>query len=683
MFKPFADSARAIASGPLTWKTWTGLITVPVLILSLLTWAYWSPGADHGTATAAIVNDDKPVKVNGQTIPLGRQLAGILSHSEDSAYRWVLTDADDAEAGLADGGYAATVTIPEDFSRRATSTATQPPLDAARATLRVRTSDATGAADPRLVTAIATATQDSLDNQIVETYLDNIYVAFTTIHDKLGEAADGASQLADGTSQLSDGAGELADGAAQLDTATAELSRGADQLASGTGELADGSAQLSSGLSQAERDTAQLPRLTQRLADGAEQVAQGNEQLASVVVPLANRIIDAIDALPSAREAAREFRRLADDCAAGGGSPGFCRGLDRAADRFETNAGKLDGARETIRQAAVDARDAVRDLASGARQVADGNATLASRAGELAGGIASAADGARQLDSGIQQADTGARQLATGAGRLSTGAGNLSTGADQLSDGAKEVDDGARELASGLNQVRDQVPSYTKDERAHLKTVAADPTDADASRTGIGPLALTLFVAMALWALALATYIVTRAVPAAVLTARAATWRIILRTAVPGSCAAVLAALALTVIAVPVLGLGIMRALGFGAVALLAALTFVSLNQAAVAIFGRAGRLASLTVLLLTAATGVISTLPSPLYAVAGYLPTHAATLALRGTVTDTHALMLTGTVQLAAWLAVGTLATIVITDRRRYLSTRQLRRGTVLPAAT
>jgi putative membrane protein len=217
------------------------------------------------------------------------------------------------------------------------------------------------------------------------------------------------------------------------------------------------------------------------------------------------------------------------------------------------------------------------------------------------------------------------------------------------------------------------VPSYTDAERAHLKTVAADPSTATTDGTPIGTLALTLFAALALWALALATYIVTRAVPDAVLTAREPTWRIILRAAIPGATAAALAALAITAIAVPVLKLGFAGTIGFLLIALLAASAFVALNQAATAIFGRAGRIASLAVLVLAGATGVVSTLPGPLYALADYLPTHGAVLALRAAATDGTGLT-TGVAQLAAWLLVGTLVSILITDRRRYLSSRSVR---------
>ncbi|WP_371403496.1 YhgE/Pip family protein [Kribbella sp. NBC_00662] len=671
MFKPFANSARMPDAGPLTWRTWAGLIAVPILVMGLLTWAFWSPDSNHDTATAAVVNNDEPVKVDNQTIPLGRTLAGNLMNSTDSPYNWELTDSDDAEDGLANGKYAAVVTIPSDFSAKATSSATGKPLSAAQGVIDIRTSSTAGVADPVLASQVALATQQSLDQQVVETYLDNVYIGFTDIHGQLVKAADGATRLAAGTKKLVPGAQQVATGASQLSTAANQLASGSEQLASGTQQLASGSSQLSKGLTQAERDTAQLPALTKQLANGAEQVAQGNQKIASTVVPLANRVIAALDATPSAKTEAAKFQTLANQCS---GTPEFCRRLTTAAREFNATAGTIDATKAKVRANAVQIRDSVQALATGSRKVANGNAKLAEQAVPLTRGIAEAAQGSRKLAKGAASVNTGAQKLSTGASQLATGAAKLSTGAQQLSTGVGKVNTGAQQLATSLNDGRDQVPTYTADERNHLKTVAADPSIANLNSNSTGPLALALFAALALWALALATYIVTRAVPDAVLIAREPTWRIILRAAIPGATAAALAAGVITAIAVPVLGLGFGETVAFLGVTLLAACAFVSLNQAATAIFGRSGRLASVAVLILAAATGILSTLPSPFYGIAGYLPTHGAVLALRAVATDSPGLV-NGIVELATWLAIGTVVTIVVTDRRRYLSPRRLRR--------
>jgi YhgE/Pip-like protein len=188
---------------------------LPILVMSLLIWAFWSPGTNHGAAKAAVVNNDRAVTVNGQTPPLGRELAGNLTHSE-SAYSWVLTDADDARNGLARGDYGAVVTIPENFSAKATSSASSNPMEAGQAELRVQTSNATGVADPLISTQIAQIVLRTLNQQIVQTYLENVYLSFSTIHDQLDRAADGATQLADGADKLKTGAAQLSSGSRQL-----------------------------------------------------------------------------------------------------------------------------------------------------------------------------------------------------------------------------------------------------------------------------------------------------------------------------------------------------------------------------------------------------------------------------------------------------------------------------------
>ncbi|MBN1171535.1 MAG: YhgE/Pip family protein [Micromonosporaceae bacterium] len=677
-----ARAGRAAMVGGLAWKTRLGLIVVPVLVMGPLTWAFWSPQANHNTARAAVVNNDEPVTVNGQIIPLGRLLAGNLTHSADSAYTWVLTDAGDAASGLADGTYVAAVTIPRDFSARATSSASGRPLEATRAQVSVHTSQAAGILDPAASAQVVRATQQALNQRIVKTYLDNIYIAFSTIHGQINQAADGSGQLADGTGRLLTGATQLADGAGQLATALGQLSGGADQLAAGTAQLASGSSQLAAGLTQAATDTRDLPALTRQLADGARQVADGNEQLADLVVPLANRMITIIDAFPSSGDATAELRELIDQCEHHGGSTGFCQDLSTALDHLMECSDTIDSARATLRQAAVDIRDTIQALADGANQVADGTERLANAAGALTDGIASAASGATQLNAGVQQVNSGATQLADGADRLAGETTRFVDGATQLNAGVQQVNSGATELATQLDQGRDKVPTYSEAERDHLSSVAAHPTDGTTSRSSLGTAALSLFVALALWACALATYLVVRAVPSAVQTSRAAPWRILLSATRPGVTTAITAALVLSALVLPVLGLDVARSAAFTATCVLAALAFAALNQAAIAVFRLPGRLAALAVLVLAMATGVVSTVPGPLEGIDSYLPPHAAALVLNAIATGSGGAP-TGIASLAAWLAIGGLATTVSIARHRYLSGRQLRPGLCRPAGT
>lgn len=646
MLRLFANSDRATAHGPLTWKTWTGIIAVAMLVTGLLSWAFWSPTSNNGAAKAAVVNNDRPVTVNGQTIPLGRQLAADLVHSNSSAYDWVLTDSADAASGLADGGYVAVVTVPAAFSQQATSAATAKPLAATAGLLNIQTSGNAGVVDPLASQDVAQATVDTLNRQVVQTYLDNVYVGFTDIHNQMSKAADGANQLADGADQVASGAGQL--------------SSGANRLASGTGQLASGTAQLSSGLDQLRQQTASLPTQARALASGAQQVANGDRQLADTVVPIANQVIGVLDALPSAEAEAAKFHQLAQQCRASVANPQFCDQLTQAANQLSGAATTIDNDKNTARSKTVQARDDVTALAVGANQVAGGANQLAAAAPRLTGGIATAASGAKQVNGGAQSVNSGARQLASGAGSLTGGANQLDRGAHTLADS----------LAKGVSQV----PTYTAAERQHLKEVAATPLVATVSgQSGFGAAAAAFIVVLALWATALATYLVIRAVPPSVLTSRAPTWRLILTAAAPGATVAALAALVLSLALAPWLHLSVGGWFAFLVVTLLAAGAFIAVNQALVAIVKRPGRFVSIAVLLLTVAAGVVSSVPGLFTTLLPYLPTHGAIVALRAIVTGGTGAW-SGVLEILVWLAIGVVATIGVTGRRRLVPSRELR---------
>lgn len=677
---PFANGVRPVASGPITWRTVVGLVAVPVIIVSLLGWAFWAPTSDHGTAKAAVVNKDKMVTVAGKKVPLGRELAGKLTHNDKSAYDWTLTDAEDASSGLADGEYSAVVTIPPNFSAKAISASQATggkdvqPLDASKARIQVQTSDRGGVVDPIASNEVAKATLDTFNQQVVQTYLDNIYVGFNSIHDQLAKAAGGAGKLASGAGQLSGGAGKLAGGTKQLDAAVGQLDNGASQLASGTGRLADGSGQLAGGMTKLEQQTASLPALTKKLADGARQVANGNKKLAATVVPIADKIIKIIDESPSAQKSADDFSAMAKKCEPSGGDPQFCGNLTKLAQQFSAQSGALESGRNSLRASAVQAKNGMNALAYGADKVADGNEALAANSGKLAGGISTAAGGARKLDDGVRKLHNGTEKLASGTGKLAENTPQLAAGAGKLASGSEQLAGGTKKFADGLEKGGKQAPTYNPAERDHLKQVAASP--ASAATSGANEFSagvIALLVVIALWAGALMTYVLTRALPPGVRTSRQPTWQIVIRAALPGAGIATVTAATISLALAPFLDLGVGAWFGLLGVAVLTANTFAAVNHAVVSIFGRPGRLASIAVLVLTLAMGVVATIPAFFSSVGGVLPTAGAVEALRAITTGSGDVT-SGIVELCAWLVVGTIATIAVTDRRRSVPAKQLR---------
>ena len=504
---------------PVTWLTLLGVLLLPAIIGGILVAALYNPTERLDAMNTAIVNDDEPVEVNGQTTPLGRLLtAGLVEGSDDldSNLTWTISNTEDAEDGLADGTYDAIVTIPENFSAAATSTA--PGGTPEKATISLTTPPDSKIVDDAITAQVTQTAASVLGEQLTETYLENVLLGFTTLGEQLGEAADGATQLADGAStaatggySLADGIRELAGGAQGLSsgiqalgTGSAALAGGADQLATGAdaaagglGQLADGAAQLSSGAAATADGLETWAAGARPVADGTQQLADGLATAAAqtaAIPAIPDSVVAGLKALTSDGQqnsaavgaAVQALRDAADSCLAEGGSADLCASLTEAADEAEAalpglqeavgdseqlaadidqvaqfgptlSAGLSESAEAAQRLAAgMDGlADGADRLAGGASGLAGGAADLSSGADEAATGVGRLADGAAEIATGADGLASGAAQLATGAQTFAAGAGTAASGTDELANGIGALSDGAGELSGGVTQLAD------------------------------------------------------------------------------------------------------------------------------------------------------------------------------------------------------------------------------------
>jgi putative membrane protein len=628
-----------------TWLTIVGLVLVPLVIGGLLVWALWNPTERLGEVKAAVVNLDKPVTVNGQVVPLGRQMAAGLLGAKNENFTWVLTDQKDADAGIADGSYVAVVTIPKNFSKAATSTAGTDGA-ATQATIDVRTSQKSKLVDPAISQAVTTTATGVLNKQLTTTYLENVYVGFNTLHDQLAKAASGASslssgltQLASGTHQLADGANQLSSGATALSSGLGRLSDGASGLSSGLGTLSSGMNDFAGGMAQLQQQTSSLPAGTQQLATGAAGVSTGVSAAAN-----------------SAKSA------LATCVAAYGETDPTCVAI---AQTYGIMTTALKGQPS---------------LVDGAAQLTSGTKTLAGSAPALAGGIAQSAAAARQLADGAGQSAAGAQQLASGVQQSADGASQYAAGVQQfaagvpaLASGADQSAAGAASLASGLDTAVAQLPTYDAGQRTNLASVASQPvTQKQSGGTAFGTSSVPLFASVALWLGALATFLVLQALSRrALLTSRAA-GLIAIDGLAPAAAIGVVQGLLVAGIMQPAMHLSVGAWFGFAAVSVAAAVCFAAVNHGLVALLGGVGRFLAMLVVVVTLASGIVSTAPGFFGTVMAWLPTSPAITALQGVV-DGSTGVWRGLGGLLLWAALGFGFALAAVARRRIVTASQL----------
>ncbi|SDB92285.1 putative membrane protein [Raineyella antarctica] len=264
------------------WAVLATLVLVPLLLVGTLGWATAGAESRRPSVRAAIVNHDQPVTLQGQMVPLGRQLSAALVEgpTDGTSYTWVLSDDSDAADGLASGRYVARVVIPENFSHAATSYGGDA-LAAEHATIDITTSRTTGVTDAEVARQLAAAAARSLNTTLTEGYLDQVYLGFNKSAEGMRKLADGTGQLADGAAQLSSGAGQARDGSVQLADGLGLLATNGKPLVDGAGGLESGARQLADGLGQLQAGTKDLPAQTAQLASGSRQVADGAAALSA------------------------------------------------------------------------------------------------------------------------------------------------------------------------------------------------------------------------------------------------------------------------------------------------------------------------------------------------------------------------------------------------------------------
>ncbi|CAH0190975.1 hypothetical protein SRABI76_01771 [Microbacterium oxydans] len=639
---------RARSRKPITWLTILGILLLPAAVGGILVAALQNPTERLDSMTAAIVNLDDPVTIDGQVTPLGRQLAsGLVEGSDDldSNLTWVISNKEDAADGLADGSYQAVITIPESFSAAATS-AGQAIADGGgnpeKATIEVTTPQDGLVADDLITGQIANVAASTLGTMLSEATTENILVGFTTIGDQIGDAADGAAKLATGARDAATGAAAIPDGATKLASGASELGSGASSLATGLDTIAKNTRDAATGAGT----------IGAGLTAGGTQLQNNVGGITQLVGTVQSATGTATQAAAQTKDLATTIGTMAATCDPAVSGQSMCDQLSSAAASAATAATSAGTAAGTL---------SAPQVAGGLAAIPGTFSTLASSMSQAGAGATQLAGGLNQLASqGLDQSAAGARALASGATQLSDGATALADGTTELATGLDTLASGTGDLAGGLRTASDSLPSFSDSESKSLASVIADPVSTDSSMNTIfGPTAIPLLAAVVLWFGGLASFIVMRAHTARTLTSRRSSAGLALRAFAPAALIGAGQGLLVAIIVQFVASYDIGAWWAFAGTAVLAGIVFAAVNQALVALFGGIGRWISALVGVLAVATGLISTAPGWLAGLGAVLPTAPAFAGLiAGSGSAVAALVVWGVLSLVA-------TTLAVTVRR------------------
>lgn len=506
---------KRLTSGVLPVLVLIAMSCIPLLYGALYLYGNWDAyGHVNGIVGALVVEDEGATDSSGQQMNTGADVKKNLLDAGTFDWRQVPTR-EEAVDGVEKGTYDFALVIPKNFSRNLQSAAAFKPdadgktgtIDPQSAGIEIVTNDANNYVLTNIVTKAGTSVRDSVASKVGNATANALLASFTTIHSKMGEAADGASKvnngtvkLADAIVQLKDGSATVNDGALKLKDGTVTLSDGTTQLVDAQKQLAEGAEKLASGAEKLDSGAEKLDSGTEKLVDGSTTLKNGTSTLASAAASAsdgASKLKDGSATLAegtsSLKDGSATLARGANSLAEG--THKLRQGLDQSGIR--ELPGQLNAMCQHLQQTDTSApsgdfgRDLSNTVVSASAQrlrerlaplVAAGTmtqqqadelvssvdsdefkgevATLNQKAleSQLASRDAVAADVMSKLQAlksshcvadGSSSSAAKIQTLVSGVDALDAASTSVAKGASSLADGAARVDDGASSLASG------------------------------------------------------------------------------------------------------------------------------------------------------------------------------------------------------------------------------------------
>lgn len=528
------------------------VLCIPIIYSFFYLKSYWDPYGKLEDMEVAIVNLDKGDAEENK----GKELVNKLV--EKNVLKLEEVNEEQANEGLSNQKYYATITIPSNFTESLNSAKEE---NKQIATITYRPNQKYNYLASQIINKVVTAAQTEVQNevskQVVATLSDNL----REVPDSLEKISDGANQLYDGSTSLRDGLKELKEGTATLDEKYAMFDDGVKSALEGSKQLEDGTKQVNAGTKSLAKGGETLEEALEQISAGSDTLlisgAQGVEKLTAGVNSLddgatkvkagidsyvdgtdeiiknMNAYITGVDNLNGNVEALLKgivaYGNNSSDASAKALAQNAQAILNsKAIDSLTANGKLLKGGASQITSNSKSLKSGMAELKAGTKQLRNSTSSL----GELTDGMKSLQDGIKQveagnktLNKGINTLDNGTDSLVEGSKALKTGLTTLSDNStavkdalNQLKEGSKTAYDGSKNLARGTATFKTEIEDGLEDTKTeltkldnldtHVENSVEVNEEAYGEVTSYGIAFTPLFLCIGLWVGALMCYVV-------------------------------------------------------------------------------------------------------------------------------------------------------------------------------
>lgn len=450
------------------WKniaksTWLKIVLCAIMIIPMIyacvfLGSMWDPYGQTDQLPVAVVNKDKEVEYNGSTMDIGKQLSDKLAKNDSMDFN--IVSSSKAQKGLKDGKYYMIITIPENFSKNATTLLDDDPQTMM---LTYTTNPQTNYVATKMDESAMAKVKAEISSTVTKTYSKILFKNVKTLSKGFKTAAEGSQKLSDGVNTAKDGNATITENLNTLASSALVFNDGADSLVKGLSAYTKGVSTTKAGAQQLDNNSATLN-------NGAAQLKAGSSQLLSAVQAAEKQLGDGINA-----------------------SAGQLNTLTSSNKQIEESSKQLSAALTKI-QGAIDSNNLVENDAQAAKKV-DGMistlsttiSTMNNNAAQLNQLAAAEKKQAEQLQATQPQA---AQELMLKATSHATQAATLQQVASQLSSSINTDD--LKQLSTLLNGNAAVLKNQTAANAKTQQLLASSQQLATANNTAVGSLVTNL-----------------------------------------------------------------------------------------------------------------------------------------------------------------------------------------------
>lgn len=276
------------------WKniaksTWLKIVLCAIMIIPMIyacvfLGSMWDPYGNTDQLPVAVVNNDKEVEYNDSTMDIGKQLSDKLAKNDSMDFN--IVSSSKAQKGLKDGKYYMVITIPENFSKNATTLLDDDPQTMM---LTYTTNPQTNYIATKMDDSAMAKVKAEISSTVTKTYSKILFKNVKTLSKGFKTAADGSQKLSDGVNTAKDGNATITENLNTLASSALVFNDGADSLVKGLSAYTEGVSTAKTGAQQLDNNSATLN-------NGAAQLKAGSSQLLSAVQAAEKQLGDGINA---------------------------------------------------------------------------------------------------------------------------------------------------------------------------------------------------------------------------------------------------------------------------------------------------------------------------------------------------------------------------------------------------